>query len=70
MTTGGAVEKLEADWVYRISSHIVSSTKRESMKQCVEPESIKALKIMVFGKSEVVMNKNRALGSKGAAALR
>src|ERR1700723_3345021 len=31
-----------------------SSTKRESMKQCVEPESTKALKIMVFGKSEVV----------------
>src|ERR1700722_15787464 len=47
-----------------------SSTKRESMKQCVEPESTKALKIMVFGKSEVVTGKNRALGSKGAEALR
>ena len=40
------------------------------MKQCVEPESTKALKIMVFGKSEVVTGKNRALGSKGAEALR
>jgi len=40
------------------------------MKQCVEPESTKALKIMVFGRSEVVTGKNRALGSKGAAALR
>ena len=40
------------------------------MKQCVEPESTKALKIMVFGRSEVVTGKNRALGSKEAAALR
>src|SRR6202040_4339844 len=46
------------------------STKWESMKQCVEPESTKALKIMVFGRSEVVTGKNRALGSNGAAALR
>src|ERR1700720_518385 len=47
-----------------------SSTKQESIKQCVEPESTKALKIMVFGKSEVATDKNRALGSKGAEALR
>jgi len=40
------------------------------MKQCVEPESTKALKIIIFGKSEVVTDKNRALGSKGAEALR
>ena len=40
------------------------------MKQCVEPESTKALKIMVFGRSEVVTGKNRALGSNGTAALR
>ena len=40
------------------------------MKQCVEPESTKALKIMVLGRSEVVTGKNRALGSKGAEALR
>ena len=40
------------------------------MKQCVEPESTKALNIMVFGKSEVVTGKKRALGSKGAEALR
>ena len=33
-------------------------------------ESTKALKIMVFGKSEVVTDRNRALGSKGAEALR
>ena len=33
-------------------------------------QSTKALKIMVFGRSEVVTGKNRALGSKGAAALR
>ena len=70
MTIGGAVEKLEADRVYRISSHIFSSTKQESIKQCVEPESTKALKIMVFGKSEVVTDKNRALGATGAEVLR
>ena len=40
------------------------------MKQYVEPESTKALKIMVFGKSEVVTDRNRALGSKEAEVLR
>ena len=52
-------------------SHIfLSSTKWESIKQCVEPKYTKALKIMVFGKSEVVTDRNRTLGSKGAEALR
>src|ERR1700722_17451000 len=52
-------------------SHIfLSSTKWESIKQCVEPDSSKALKITVFGKSGVLMDRKRASGSKGAEALR
>ena len=47
-----------------------SSIKWEFRKQCVEPESTNTLKITVFGKSEVVTDRKRALGSKGAEALR
>ena len=42
----------------------------ESTKQCVEPESTSALKITELDKREVITERNRASGSKGAEALR
>ena len=41
-----------------------------SIKQCVEPESTSALKIMRVDVKEVVMERKRASGSKGAEMLR
>ena len=41
-----------------------------STKQCVEPESTNALKIIKADKREVVTERNKASGSKGADALR
>ena len=45
-------------------------TNLESTKQCVEPESTSALKIMESDKREVITERNRASGSKGVEALR
>ena len=45
-------------------------TNLESTKQCVEPESTSALKITESDKREVITERNRASGSKGAEALR
>ena len=42
----------------------------ELTKQCVEPKSTSALKIMELDKREVITERNRASGSKGAEALR
>ena len=41
-----------------------------STKQCVEPESTRALKIMELDKREVITERNNTSGSKGAEALR
>ena len=43
---------------------------RGSTKQCVEPESTRALKIMESDKREVRTERNKASGSKRAEALR
>ena len=43
---------------------------RGSIKQCVEPQSISALKITESDKREVVTERNKASGLKGADALR
>ena len=42
----------------------------ELTKQCVEPESTSALKTTESDKREVITERNRASGSKGAEALR
>ena len=39
-------------------------------KQCVEPESTSALKITESDKREVITERNKASGLKGAEALR
>ena len=43
---------------------------RESTKQCVEPESTRALKITELDKREVRTERNKASGSKGVEVLR
>ena len=43
---------------------------RGSIKQCVEPESTRALKITESDKREVITERNKASGLKGAEALR
>src|ERR1700734_37206 len=43
---------------------------RGSIKQCVEPESTRALKITKSDRREVITERNKASGLKGAEALR
>src|SRR6202044_13087 len=43
---------------------------RGSIKQCVEPESTRALKITESDRREVITERNKASGLKGAEALR